>query len=177
MANLTQNEKELLAVVKYYNGNEKKIDRLIYKLVEGLSIEQAAILSGYNEETVKAIHREVKESKPKRKFRTTTERMLEQAKTEIPAMVDEELVKQGETRLAIHVNSTSERPVRIAHDISKRLEKGELKSGDQFWTTRDIIERFSVSRGTATEAIRILRKHNWIEYIDPNRVRLGLKVK
>lgn len=197
MADLTQNERELLAVVKFFNANVKKIDRMVVKLVNNLGVESAALLTGYTENTVKAIVADFKLEnakrkitlknsegeklpsdlstvKPKRKFRTKTERLL--AEEPITEMVDEELAKQGETRLAIHINAESDVATRIAYDVAKAIES-ELQPGDRLWKNKELNERFGSNTNNAPTVRRILIDHNWIQPVDESNPRMGYVVK
>lgn len=163
MANLTPKDKELLAVVKYYNDNVSKIDRLVVKLVNGLGVESAAILTGYTESTVAVICDDYAAEKAKRQPKKPAK-----SKVEKGAEVTE--------RLAIHLNTESDSIQRIAYDVSKAIER-ELQSGDTLWSNKEMAERFGRPASNRWMKVHdVLVSHNWTKPIEENNRRLGYVV-
>lgn len=161
MANLNPKDKELLAVVKYYNDNISKIDRLVVKLVDGLGVESAAILTGYTEATVAVICDDYAAEKAKRQPKKTAK-----PKTEKVEPVE---VK----RLAIHLNAESGSIQRIAYDVSKAIER-ELQSGDMLWPNKEMAERFGRPSGNSWSKVHeILVSHNWTKPVNESNRRHG----
>jgi hypothetical protein len=158
VANLTPKDKELLAVVKYYNDNVSKIDRLVVKLVDGLGVESAAILTGYTESTVAVICDDYAAEKAKR-----------QPKKVAKAVEGAEVTE----RLAIHLNAESGSIQRIAYDISKAIER-ELQSGEMLWPNREMAERFGRPAGNSWAKVHeILISHNWTKPVNESNRRYG----
>jgi phosphoribosyl-AMP cyclohydrolase len=166
MANLKPEEKELLAVIRYYNEQRKKknVDRLIGKFFSrpygGLEIPEIAALTGFSEDEVTEM---VNWSlAPKRKKKAD--------------VVAEPEPTRNSERLAIHLNAESDAVQRIAYDVAKAIER-ELEPGDMLWGSKELNQNFGATSGNVAEVRRILVSHNWIQPVDESNKRKGYVVK
>lgn len=188
MANLNSNEKELLAVIQYYGEQRKAVSRLVAKLHSSFGMETVQFMTKLPTREINALL----EIAPKRKTKGNAIKAIGNAKKapaklnkaakeiaaaeSLPAEVDAEFVKQGHTRLAIHLNSESDLVTRIASDITRAIES-ELKPGDKLWASRVIIDRFGARSNIVPTINKILMDHNWIEQVQSGNPRKGYVVK
>jgi hypothetical protein len=190
---LTPAEKELLAVVQYYNEQRRtnKVRNLCGKLYSttggGLEISDIARLTGFSEEQAREFVNAFLGRGMTKKKLDTAEKKVAQKKRKVGAKrIAEKLTNEnpvdlfdeptGNRRLAIHLNANSDLPQRIAHDIAAAVNR-ELKPGDKFWGGKELRTRFECSEKSRSEAVKILVNHNWIELAEPGNFRKGYIVK
>jgi DNA-binding GntR family transcriptional regulator len=65
----------------------------------------------------------------------------------------------------------------VAQEIFTMIRDGELSSGDKFWSRKELMQQFEIGNSTAGQVLKLLSADGLIEFIDPERIRLGYKVK
>lgn len=65
--------------------------------------------------------------------------------------------KGGVASPSIEVSGRVPLPVQVARDLRERIERGELRPGDQLPTERELMARYGVSRTVVREAVSSLR--------------------
>lgn len=162
---LSKSEKELLAVVKYYNSQKRAIGRLLMKLDKEYSLAEVLSMTGYSvwdvEDFSRSLKRELKPSK-------RTQKVMEQGRKDLEEFEN--------YRIAIQVDSKSTVAVRVAYDMAQAIAQ-EFKPGDAIWGQKEAMEKFQCVSRTVSQAFKILREKGWIEYANPKNHRFGNIVK
>ena len=162
---LTAAEKELLAVVKYYNGqrDKKTIAKLVVKLDQEFGRDVAMTLTGFETKEIDGFYSVITPRKPRKKVE----------KAPAVTKVDEWDVDR---RLAIHLNAESDLAQRVAHDMAAHIDT-KMNPGDAWLSRKEAMEKFECKSATLTKANGILLSHNWIEEAEPGNFRKGYVVK
>jgi hypothetical protein len=156
VANLNENEKELLPVIRYYNTKraDKSVARLVRKLTQNLDMESAASLTGFSVREVD----ELISSLPKRKSKPPIEKVEPIEPT-------------------FNEATTADR---VAGDLARSWADGwkaEFKSGDKFLSSKHLMERYQISKADATLVFDLLQREGFIEQAEPGNFRKGYVVK
>lgn len=175
MANLTQSEKELLAVVRYYANNKKAIAKLLVKLGNNFGDEVTSSMTGLTDTEINSLVFSYASKRNATKAIGNAKKAPAKPNKAAKETAATEAV-EGSERLAIHLNSESDLVTRIADDVTKAIES-ELKPGDPFWRSRVLIDRFGARSNTAPLVNKILVEHNWIQPVDESNKRKGYMVK
>jgi DNA-binding transcriptional regulator YhcF (GntR family) len=196
VTNLTPAERELLAIVQHVGDNMKPVARLLKKLDDNFGREAAKRLTnlpeGIFDTLILAIQ---KNSSPRANQKLKTAQAIEDKTAKKIAVAEskskgiqgevfpgnsdlfaEESTGNSSERLAIHLDANSDAINRIAYDITKAIES-ELSSGDKLWSTREIAVRFATNAAYVSKIYKVLRSHNWIEYVNPDLPGKGYVVK
>jgi hypothetical protein len=64
---------------------------------------------------------------------------------------------------------------RVAYELSMEIG-AKFKKGDKFYTKKETMQAYDCGNATAEKALRLLREHGWLQYIDGNH-RKGFEVK
>lgn len=163
--NLNAEQKELLAVVKYYNEQVRKgnVRKLVHRLFTvsggGYEVEQIADMTGISEWHVRDMINTSLTPKPRRSKEFKPKEILNPT-----------------YRMAIHVDSESDPIQRVAYDAAKFIDS-DLKPGDMFLSTKEMCDKFQITNRTCSLVKRILVSHNWIQPVSEANKRLGYLVK
>lgn len=152
---LSRDEKELLAVVKYYTGHRKAIARLLTKLQAANDDETVKAITGLTSVEIHALLLSTSELKPSRLTQKTV------------------AVNAAEP---IELGSKSTVAVRVAYDMAQAIAQ-EFKPGDAIWGQKEAMVEFQCVSRTVSQAFKILREKGWIEYANPKNHRFGNIVK
>jgi hypothetical protein len=167
---LNENEKELLAVVKYYNDQRKPIAKLVKKLVDGFGVEATGNLTGYTDAQIYAAVKSIPARKPRQKKQPVEPIAIEEAEKLI---VNTKLKPKTVPVIQLHADSPTHE--RVAYEMSMQIGD-KFKSGDAFYTTKTAMETFEIGQETARGAMRLLHEKGLIEYANGN-FRNGYVVK
>jgi hypothetical protein len=177
---LTQNEKDLLAVVRYYNGEKVKVIRLVVKLATQFDFESAAAMTGFTLAEVDQIvtNYDRKRAKTVKSMgkRIGSQRVAEKVMNEKQPDLFKEPEPQIKIGLPIELNADSPLSERVAYDMAQAISQ-ELKGGDYFWTQKEAAQKFQVNVNTVSAATKILFEKKWIEREEPNNSRSRYVVK
>lgn len=198
---LNENEKELIAVVRYYNEqrNKGRVGRLVRKIAKNIDVEGAASMTGFSVREVEAFcgggenllkpltgfemetvtkYMGKKPSTPTKKAAAGIVKAESNAiNNPGPSKATKKVMAKVESqRLAIHLNAESDLPQRLAYDMAAHIEK-EMKPGDAWLSRKEVMEKFECGSASLTIANGILLKHNWIELVEPGNFRKGYRVK
>ena len=183
MTNLTPAERELLAIVQHVGDNMKPVARLLKKLDDNFGREAAKKLTNLPEGIFDTLILAIQKNNfPRGKQKLKAAQAIEDKKIQgevFPGNSDlfaEESTGNSSERLVIHLDANSDAINRIAYDITKAIES-ELSSGDKLWSTREIAVRFATNAAYVSKIYKVLRSHNWIEYVNPDLPGKGYVVK
>jgi ribosomal protein S25 len=181
VANLTPSEKELLAVIRYYNSQRKQIARLVKKLNENFYLPVVKDMTGFNGDEIYRyiqmvpVANRINNLGPSK----ATKKALSKFESEPVDLFDEKPKprkrtprKKSEPRF-----NTTVLEGRVAQEIFTMIRDGELSSGDKFWSRKELMQQFEIGNSTAGQVLKLLSADGLIEFIDPERIRLGYKVK
>lgn len=161
---LTQEDRELLAVVKYYNKQRRrnKIIKLITKLFKSMNggnqVSEIARMTGFNET-------EVREMLGK-KVAIDSDRP--------PAQI--EYYTTGNLENFTPRFSSEVLYGRIAQKIYDQWDE-RFKSGERFMTQKEIMEEMGCSNRTAQNVLKALERNRLIKLLHPANPRAGYVVK
>lgn len=147
---LTQKDRELLAVIKYFNEEvkNKHVGRLVIKLNKEFGRDVAKQLTGFSDYEIDAFVMAVPKAKPSKQV----QKLLDNSKAEIAALDAEAEPLFDTTTIA----------GRLANDLHDYI-RANLNSGDAFLTQREVMQKFSVERASAVRAIRYLVQKDILE--------------
>ncbi|GHF92335.1 GntR family transcriptional regulator [Streptomyces griseosporeus] len=181
---LNKDEKELLALVRYYHTQvqKKKVIRLVGKLFSqsggGLDVPDISAVTGIPEPEVRAMLNEhlAPKSKPKlKKFEPSAEKVkaeIMQPDTfpELDEPTGPELPEQPK-----EIKFGSMLADRVAKDIyHKHVEP--MAPGMPLPSGRELAAEFQCGSRSIRDAIKILVGYNLIKPINPDNLRLGYEV-
>lgn len=196
---LNEDEKNLLAVCRFFNTekDKKRVARLVKKLATGFDMETIVHMTGFTLVEIDDLISSVPSKHPAKKAQTNAINEIGPSKktvkvlakvaetdTERPKnsqrIADEKAKAESDAnkseRLAIHLNAESEVSQRIAHEMSKYIER-ELNPGDKWPSSVTLMRLFGGGGNNTSDANKILVNHNWIERVNPENVRKGYRVK
>lgn len=176
---LSAAEKELLAVVKYYNEQKAKgkVARLILKLNKDFGYSATKDLTSFNKEEIEAFVKaefERKAINTLKKYTTKpsafTEARMEAVKPEVVQETASEVVEP-----LIVLDEESPTHKRLAFDMARKVGT-KFHKGDAFYTTKTAMEEFGLGQETVRAALKLLKEKGLIDYRDGN-FRNGYVVK
>lgn len=172
---LTNKEKELLAVVKYFNSElaNKHIARLVTKLNKDFGWQVTCELTGFEKVDVEGFALSI----PPRKTRKdklgptkATKKIQEDLRAEL-VQLDGEAFFNGEVKPTsknpITLDSDSPLHERIAYSMAGKIGI-EFNSGDSFYSTKQAMETFDGSQDRVRAALRLLKDNGLIDYRNGN---------
>ena len=159
---LNQNEKELLAVVRYFNSERKSVAKLVAKLLKDFDVADVQALTGFDVDEVWAW----KSLAPKRTANTINKLG--------PTKLTKKLIEKPKD-VTLELTAESSLSERVAYEMSMTIG-AKFQQGDKFFSQKEAMAEFECSAGTVTEAFTLLVEKNLIEYADGNW-RKGYVVK
>lgn len=144
---LNEDEKRLLAVVKYFNDNRKNVAKLVKKLDENFEVATVTHMTGFDANVIDALVNSV----PARKSRVKKEKVVDAVEVNEPA----DVTKAAEPIFPVHTIVG-----RLANELFDHIDKASFKPGDDFLSIREIIETFECTKATAERALNLLKEKN-----------------
>ena len=170
---LTDKEKELLAVVRYYNENKKLVAKLVTKLMKDFNLADVKVLTNLNGDEIMKLQEMTFRKPGPSKATKKVQASIREASAELDPEMGDTLVEiEGETYVMDHklsdvITLDADSPLheRIAYEMSMQIG-AKFKSGDAFYSTKTAMEEFGASQERVRAALKLLKEKNLIEYRD-----------
>lgn len=173
---LTENERELLAVVKYYNAHKPQVARLVNKLTRGFDMESVASLTGFTPDEIGDFIDAYFEKKNAVKKPGPIKKQTEENEGDKFDLSEEQVEESTHKPKPIVLTSDSSLAERVAYEMSMQIG-AKFKSGDKFYGQKAAMAEFQCTAATVTEAFKFLLERNLIEQAEPGNFRKGYVVK
>jgi hypothetical protein len=162
---LTDDEKNLIRVSKFYHSNESDIEKLVVKFVKNMNFDRGTVgdMFGISRQQVTGIVRrlgftaEFNTPKPK-EAATFDERLTEMAVRPGPLFDESELAG------------------RISNELHEQFGS-RFKQGDKFTSRKELMQAFEITSKTAGDVMANLVRADLIEFAEPGNFRKGYVVK
>lgn len=166
---LNETDRELLAVVKYYNDNKKGVIRLVNKLANSFDLTSISHVTGFSVDEIG----DILDASPKPKARKSRAKKPIQPD---PVIATVEESKSTKPRRGIILHAGSDLAERLAHDLSMHIANN-MQPGDKWLSQKTIMQKFECTAASAAGANGALLEYNWIEQVEPGNFRKGYVVK
>lgn len=164
---LTPKERELLAVVKYYNSQRLNVRKLVAKLFREVGINATQSQTGFTVTEVFELLKHI----------PATER--KKIEKRIQSETEKKVAERRVTKKRTEPKKTTEQKTgntiadRVADEIRELIDNRAdgFCEGEVLMGQRELIQRFQTSATTISKVVNILREENSIKRIDPSNPR------
>jgi hypothetical protein len=174
---LTSAEKELLAVVRYYNEQraKNKIAKLLDKLNRDFDFETIESMTGFRKAEIGSMLHSVRNERPARN--RINELGPSKATKKAMTRIEGQLEPTGKVGPRFNVEHLSGRIAQeYFEEISSKTNK-RFVSRDNFVTQKQMMAEKEITAKTASEVFSLLREDDLIEFAEPGNFRKGYVVK